>query len=109
MIKTLGTPVEQAQTKFHPASLEGGQIKYKNIRLCAGRGYWGCWETTILALAGMKEEVVKIGRAKLPIGQEAKGKFREWKKTLIAIVQMICPMREHAELYRADYCLDHEL
>jgi len=42
----------------------------------------------------MKEEVANIGRAELLIGQEAKGKFHNWNKILIAIVPMISPMRE---------------
>jgi len=42
MIKTLGTPLEQVHKEFHPGSLEGMQINYKNIRLCAGSGCCGC-------------------------------------------------------------------
>ncbi len=84
MIKMIGTPANQVQKKFRPASLDGIRLTYKNIRLCVDKGCSGCRETTILALAGMEPDTIAgIGEAELLIGQQAEAISSEWKKILI--------------------------
>lgn len=84
MIKMIGTPANQVQKKFRPASLDGIRLTYKNIRLCVDKGCSGCRETTILALAGMEPDTIAgIGEAELLIGQQAVAISSEWKKILI--------------------------
>ncbi len=84
MIKMIGTPANQVQKKFRPASLDGIRLTYKNIRLCVDKGCSGCRETTILALAGMESDTIAgIGEAELLIGQQAEAISSEWKKILI--------------------------
>jgi uncharacterized protein (DUF362 family) len=101
MIKMVGTPVEEVKTKFQPASLEGINLNYPNIRLAVGQGCSGCRETTILALAGMKpEEVAQLGEVEFLIGQEAQATSREWKKILIGN----CTKNLLYEGYRIEGC-----
>jgi uncharacterized protein (DUF362 family) len=84
MITMVGTPADQVRKTFRPASLEGIHLTHKNIRLCVGKGCSGCRETTILALAGMKEEeIARIGEAEFLIGQEATANAAGWNKILI--------------------------
>jgi uncharacterized protein (DUF362 family) len=84
MIEMVGTPAEQVKKKFRPASLEGINVAHRNIKLCVGKGCSGCRETTILALAGMKdEEIAALGEAELLIGLEVEAATPAWKKILI--------------------------
>lgn len=83
-IQIIGTPVEQVRKKFQPASIDGIRLEFKNIRLCLDKGCSGCRETTILALAGMKEEEIeRIGEAEVLIGMDAEPSLPECKKILI--------------------------
>lgn len=100
-IKMLGTPLNQVWAKFRPASLEGIQLRYGNIKLSVDKGCSGCRETTILALAGMKEqEVSAIGDAEILIGQQAEATLPAWKKIMVGNCTKLLPY----EGYRIEGC-----
>ncbi|MFH1479733.1 MAG: DUF362 domain-containing protein [Pseudomonadota bacterium] len=101
MIKMVGTPLNQVWAKFSPASLAGVQLRYGNIKLSVDKGCSGCRETTILALAGMKEEEVSlIGDAEILIGQQAEATLPKWKKIMVGNCTKILPY----DGYRIEGC-----